>query len=216
MRLILVQIFLVLSLIQCTHKILDSKSTYRKTLKFEVDGESSYGTYSAKKKQSYNLEIYVPQKPNFVKLTSCHQERIFIKPGKEIEFEYRPDPDIESGDLPCPLEISVIEVSGKNQWGLIDFKLKSESLPAHIQCNGSSIDAKGSYICQSRFGLIQSIEFQEELISYSPENCNTIEPRQGKKFYFSINEGNCFYIFSNKNGMFRLVTFGYNEALLDD
>lgn len=213
----MLEILIVLMISSCSQTLLDAKKTYKKTLQFEVDGDEAKGTYSAKKKNSYHLEIYVPQKPNFVKLTSCHQEKIFTRPGKEIEFDYKPDLDIEAGELPCPLEISALEVNGKNQWGLIDFKLTSETLSARVQCNGVSYPAKSSFICQSRAGLIQSVEFESEVSNYSPKDCGTIESKQGKKFYLKLPEGNCFYLFSDlKGNLFRLVTFGYNEVLLDE
>ena len=218
MRLDIYHIFLGLFLYQCSHSgALDIEKTYRKNLRFEVDGEEARGVFSAKKKQSYRIEILVPQKPNIVKVTSCHQEKIFIKPGKEIEFQYRPDSNIEAGDLPCVLEISALEASGRNQWGMIDFKLVPETLSAKIQCNGESASAKGSYICQSRRDLIQSIEFDAEVTSYAPEQCNKIAPELGKKFYLSVSKGNCFYIFSDKTGnLFRLLTFGYDEIVMDE
>lgn len=216
MRLKLFLFLITLLLTECSHSMLDSKKTYRKTLSFEVDGEEAEGVYSAKKKSSYHIEIEIPQKPTLVKITSCHQERIFAKPGKDIEFDYRPNADIEAGDLPCPIEISALETSGKNQWGLIDFKLPSEVLPAKISCNGDTAKAVGSFICQSRSGLIQSVEFEKPVSSYSPKGCNKIEQDQGKKFYLNVTEGNCFYLFADSSeNLFRLVTFGYTEALLD-
>ena len=205
-------------LISCAHNpILEPEVTYRKTLRFVVNGEQAKGTYSAKKKPLYHMEISVPQKPNIVKLTSCHQERIFIKPGKEIEFDYIPNPDIEAGDLPCIVEISALEESGKNQWGMIDFQLPSEKLASKINCNGEVFNSIGSAICQSRVGLVQSIEFDRTVTSHTPQDCNIIDPIKGNKFYFSVTEGNCFYLFSDgAGGFYRLVTFGYNEALIDD
>lgn len=214
----ILKIFLSIFILQaCAHdKILDVSKTYKKTLKFQVEGENAIGTISVKKRQSYRLIIDIPQNPNFVKITSCHQERIFIKPGKEIYFVYRPDPDLEAGELPCLTEISVIEASGKNQWGLLDFRLNHETLNARVQCNGDTIKNNGSYICQSRRDLIQSIYFENEVSVYYPEECNKIEPKQGKTFYFSMTEGLCFYIFSDKDkNLYRLITFGYNDVLMD-
>ena len=211
-------LFLFLLVISCAHKpILEPEVTYRKTLKFSVNGEHATGTFSAKKKPLYRMEIFVPQKPNLVKLTSCHQERIFIKPGKSFEFDYRPNADIEAGELPCIVEISALEESGKNQWGMIDFQLPSENLKSRVRCNGEVFDTTGSAICQSRVDLVQSIEFDRTVTSHMPDDCNTIEPNKGNKFYFSVTEGNCFYLFSDgAGGVFRLVTFGYNETLIDD
>lgn len=213
MRLLIV----LLLLSSCANtKLLDIGKSYRKTLNFTVNGEEAVGTLSAKKKSHYHMEIYVPQKPRLVKLTSCHQEKVFQKPGKSIEFDYRPDPDVEAGELPCIVEISALEDSGKNQWGMIDFKLPSETLSATVYCNGDVFTTKGSHICQSRQGLIQKVEFDRTITSYAPEGCNKIEPEKGKQFYFSTTEGNCFYLFYDEAGsLYRLVTFGYNEVLLD-
>ena len=215
----LVQIFLILSLLQScvSDKLLDVGKTYRKSLHFEVNGESAKGTHTAKKKNSYHFEISTPQKPNIIKITSCHQERIYVKTGKELSFDYKPHPDIEANNLPCLVEISALEESGKNQWGLIDFQLDTEKLPARVSCNGDIANTKGSYICQSREGLIQEIEFDHDVRVLSPEGCNKITPDQGKKFFYQTTEGSCFYLFSDPKGeMYKLVTFGYNEIIIDE
>lgn len=217
--LIVVSFLALLSLSgSCTSpRALDVGQTYRKTLRFSVNGERATGTFSAKKKSLYDLEISVPQKPTLVKLTSCHQERIFQKPGKEIEYEYRPNPDIEAGALPCLLEMSALEESGKNQWGVINFQLPQENLDARVHCNGDVIKVNGSHICQSRVGLVQGVEFVGDVSSYGPEECNTIDASHGSTFYVNMTEGTCFYLFADSQGkLFRLVTFGYTEALLDD
>jgi hypothetical protein len=212
------RLMLLAFLSSCTQQpLLEPEITYKKTLQFSVNGNSAKGIYSAPKKNAYHIEIVTPQKPNLVKVTSCHQEKIFIRPGKTIEFDYVPNPDIEAGDLPCQVEISALDDEGKNQWGLIDFQLPSEDLKSKVYCNGEIFDTVGSSVCQSRYGLIQSIEFENEVTSYSPQECNKIDSERGKKFYLTITEGSCFYLFSDKKGgLFRLVTFGYNEALLDD
>lgn len=198
-------------------RALDVSKTYRKTLRFSVNGERATGTYTAKKKPIYKIDIAVPQKPAVVKLTSCHQEHIFQKPGKEIDYDYQPNPDIEAGNLPCLVEISALEESGKNQWGMINFQLPVENMDASVQCNGEVVKTNGSYVCQGRADLVQGVEFDRDVSSYSPEDCNTIEPSQGSKFYVSMSEGMCFYLFADGAGkLYRLVTFGYNEALLDD
>lgn len=210
----LIQKILVIGLVQgcATDKILDIEKTYRKSLHFEVNAESAKGIHKAKKKAFYRLRILTPQKPNIVKITSCHQERVFINPGKEVSFDYKPNVDIEANNLPCFLEISVLEESGKNQWGLIDFEIESERLPARASCNGETINTVGSYVCQSREDLIQEIEFDFEVTVLSPDECNKITPDKGKKFFYPTTEGSCFYLFSDSKGeMYRLVTFGYNE-----
>jgi len=201
----------------CAHdKLLDTSKNYRKTLSFSVNGEDSLGTHSAKKKSSYRIEISTVQKPNIVKITSCHQEKIFIKPGKELEFTYKPHIDIEANNLPCLVHISVLEESGKNEWGLIDFQLDTEQLPAKVFCNGSSSNTKGSSICQSREGLIQEIEFDQDVKVINPEECNKIGSEDKKKFFYQTTEGTCFYLFTDSKGqMYRLVTFGYSDMLLD-
>lgn len=200
-----------------TDKLLDTQKSYRKTLRFEVNGEKAKGIYTAKKNKSYHLEISTPQKPSLVKITSCHQERVFVKPGKELSYEYKPYTEIEANDLPCIVEISVLSEEGKNQWGILDFQLDSERLPARVACNGDTANAKGSYVCQSREGLIQEIEFSEDVYAQFPEGCNKITHENGSRFFYQTTEGMCFYIFSNKNGdLFRLVTYGYNEIILDD
>lgn len=213
------KLFLFLILLSaCAHdKILDASKNYRKTLNFSVNNEYASGTHSAKKKNSYHIEISTAQKPNLVKITSCHQEKVFIKPGKDLEFTYRPNLDIEANNLPCIIEISVLEESGKNQWGLIDFQLDSEQLTAKISCSGIVTNTKGSYICQSREGLIQEVEFDKEVSALTSEECNKIESEDRKKFFYQTSEGMCFYLFADNSGqMYRLITFGYNDMILDD
>lgn len=215
----LTHLFLGMFLYQsCAHdKALDVAKTYRKNLKFSVNDDDATGTHTARKRASYQLDISTPQKPNLVKITSCHQEKIFLKPGKSLNFNYRPYVDIEANNLPCLIEISALEESGKNQWGLLDFQLDSETLSAKIACNGDVVTTKGSYVCQSREGLIQEIEFDRDVRVLNPEGCNKINSEDRKKFFYQTTEAMCFYLFADaKNQMFRLVTFGYNEIILDD
>ena len=213
----MVKLLLLLLCLACTHdKILDIGKTYKKTLRFAVNGQRGSGVLVAKKSGVYHLEIFTPQKPNILKVTSCHQERIFYKPGKSIEFDFIPNPDIETDETLCFIDISAIEESGKNQWGLVDFK-NSFSLPGRINCNGDSGNAIGNSVCQARAGLMQSIQFASAVKAVSPELCDKMRSEDGRTFIFNITEGSCFYLFQGTDGnIHRLVTFGYNEVLPDD
>jgi hypothetical protein len=203
-------------IVGCTHELaLEPSKFYKKTLRFEVDGQSAIGTISLPQKPQYRINIETPQKPQLVKISSCHQEQLFIKPGKALEFVYKPDPYLEAIDAPCPVEISVLEESGQNRWGLLDFKLPGETMTAKVHCNGQVFPAAGSYICQSRDGLIQALEFNGQVYSLNADGCSKIEGK-GSLFFIKTAISTCLYIFGSQNGeLFRLMTFGYNEATLE-
>ncbi len=200
-----------------SEKLLDTQKVYKRTLRFRVNGEAAEGVYSAKKNSSYRLDLALPGKPNILKMTTCHRERIYLRPGKELSLDYRPS-HVEAS-APCAMEISALEDGGtKNQWGMIDFKLDEETLPALVHCNGEQTRAVGSQVCQSRVGLLQAIEFAQPVSALAAEGCGKMEgDTTPGRFSFAMPKEACFFLFADGAGrLFRLVTFGYDEVLLDD
>ena len=205
----------IATIVGCSHIAeLDPGKIYNKTLTFSVNGQPAVGILAAKHSASYRLDFQLPQKPDLLKLTTCHREMIFHNPGKALSVRFDPYAPLEAGDLPCTMEISALDVAGANQWGLVTFPLGGETLAARIYCNGAMSTAVGSNVCQSRADLIQAIEFEEAVEAWTPSSCPEIRPNRGTRFYYPTADGSCFLIFSAASGAtFRLHTFGYNEIV---
>lgn len=210
----IVNIFLVITGCQTlSPELLDKEKTYKRTLRFEVDGIESYGTHVASKKTQYSFRFYLPEKPNMIELTSCHRDEILYDPGRKLDYTYRPSPGIE--DQPaCLLEIAAFDEKGKNYWALIDFSLE-EKLPAKINCNGKSYISSGVTICQSKAGLIQTIEFDKPVKAVNQERCPKMQKMRDNFFEYVIAKGKCLYLFSDGKDEHRLTTLGYDGNIYD-
>ncbi len=209
-------IFNCLCMVACqnmTPELLDKEKTYKRTLQFEIDGVSAEGIHVAPKRASYNFKFYLNEKPNYLEITSCHRDEFLYDLGKKLEYVYRPSPGIE--DQPeCLLEVAAFDEKGKNYWALIDFSL-DEKLSAKINCNGKTYTSRGVTICQSKAGLIQTIEFDKPVKVASLEKCSKMNEIKPGFFDYTITKGKCLYLFSDGVDEHRLTTLGYDGNLYD-
>jgi hypothetical protein len=193
--------------------LLDKEKTYRRTLQFEVDGSEADGIKVLAKRSQYSFRFYLPEKPNYIELTSCHRDELLFDPGKRLDYVYKPSPGIE--DQPaCLLEVAAFDEKGKNHWALIDFSL-GEKLSAKINCNGKSYTSPGVTICQSKAGLIQTIEFEKPVKAIGPDRCPKMMKTHEGFFEYLIAKGKCLYLFSDGKDEHRLTTLGYDGNLYD-
>lgn len=188
--------------------------TYMMELDLEIDGVKAKGVYEAPiKKESYKINISLQEKPHVVKINSCHREVVLRDPGKYFTFIYNPVPSLETGGG-CFLEISAFTESGYNQWGAVDFN-NGETLVGILGCNGMGYIYKGSSVCQSRVGLVQTITFNSNVLVYAPDRCPKMKKVTEKTFTFDMGKDKCIYLFVDENkAEHRLTTFGYDEVLL--
>lgn len=176
-----------------------------------IDGVKAKGVYVAPRRAAYKIRFELPDKPNIVKLTTCHREETFRDTGKKLEYEYKPVVGLEDRGS-CLLELGAFDDEGAHAWGLIDF-VDQETLKASIGCNGEKVNALGVSICQSKAGLLQTISFESAVQVFSNDPCPKMETKDGLNFIYQMAEDKCLYLFTDKQSEHRLTTFGYQEVL---
>jgi len=179
-------------------------------------------------KDSYKLKIEGYGKLHYFALTTCHEEDttenpdrgIFKKDGR-IEIEYTPT--LERGRA-CPLYVSAYNKNQRHAWGILEFEHPRYKLKAKLMCNGYVRHPTGVSICQSRKGLIQRIEFNEEVKAIRPtrgaaekrEDCPELTSKDNKIFEFKLPSRECRYGFIGKESgqVHKLLTVGYEDIIV--
>ncbi len=194
---------------------LNTADIYKREMGVRINGNYYKGTASVGQRTRYHLDIYMPEKPDLLKLATCHRELTVQKPGKHYKYEYIPVP--REQEPPCFMELVALDKSGENLWGLIDFVSPDETMVATVGCNGKTITAVvGSAVCQARVGLVQTISFAEEVETAAPSRCPELKDR-GDYYEYVMDKETCQYLFANEQGkLFRLMTAGYTEVLIYD
>lgn len=155
-----------------------SKYSFRKSLKFEVDGRSYSGVAVLPRKQSYTITIMPDEKMTFYIFQTPHRDIPIDKPdtgwfNKKFVYQYSPQPGLEDRGY-TPLEITALNKDQvSDAFAFIEFKdANSEiSLEATIKCNGElQPNVVGVSICQTAKGLIEEILFNEKVLIESVDN----------------------------------------------
>lgn len=186
----------------------------RATLKFEADGQQIDGIGVVDRKASMNFKFMIPPGTIQFTITTCNREEYFSRPesGKVLSWNFSPMMYVENLRS-CFLTATAVTKAAETIVGMVDFR-GDEDLVATSKCNGKMIKRNGSEFCQSRAGLLQVIDFDEEVISSSlSPGCSPLEKSFGPFAYeYKISEGFCVYKFMNKSkNKFRLTTFGYTS-----
>lgn len=181
-----------------------SKHTYRKQLKFEVDGKTYEGVAVLPRKTSYQITIMPEEKMTYYIFQTPHREVVFDKPetgwfNKKFTYNYAPQYGLEDRGY-MPLEIAALNKEQvADSFAFIEFQdARPEiSLEANIRCNGNFDTANGVSLCQTAKGLIQEIFFQEKvLITPSENGCAEPETKDGYFWKIQTSEGECPYYFT--------------------
>lgn len=195
-----------------TPESIDINSKYKKEMYFKINGLKYQGVASVKMTDRYEIELEIRQKPDLLKISTCHREITIEKPGKTFYYEYFPVK--RETKVPCLMEIVALDKSGEHSWSLIDFVAKDELLKAKIGCNGSEYQAVGSTVCQAKAGLIQTISFDKPVRASYSDRCPQLNHKFEKDFEYLVFEGVCQYLFYDGKDFFRLMTFGYTKILI--
>lgn len=205
-----------------------SKYSFRKSLKFEVDGRSYSGVAVLPRKQSYTITIMPDEKMTFYIFQTPHRDIPIDKPdtgwfNKKFVYQYSPQPGLEDRGY-APLEITALNKDQvSDAFAFIEFKdANSEiSLEATIKCNGElQPNVVGVSICQTAKGLIEEISFNEKVLIESVENgCEKPYTEDGILWRLKASEGECPYYFTartrHENGRrlsHRLTMIGYTKV----
>ena len=212
------------------HQYLDNTKIYKRDMILSVDGQHGEGILVVEKKPTHNFIVTSRGQLDMFTLETCHREwtkerswNVEVPSGifgwgrtisqDKIQFNFI-QTDLEKGD--CIMELGGYEAKGgRHSWALIDFQDEIDTLPAKIFCNGQLIESKGVSICQSKQGLLQKIEFENETLMESSVNCR-MKKNQGKEFEFLTKKDRCMYHFldTKTERTHRLTTFGYEGILI--
>lgn len=204
---------ILLVLVGCTQAVnLNTAEVYKRELKLEINGGNYEGVATVKAARRYKIGLSLPSKPDLLKITTCHRQIVMKNVGKYQEFDY--EPVKREMEPSCLVEITALDVKGEHEWALVNFVAQDERLEAEIGCNGEVSKALGSYLCQARAGLHQTISFKVKVRAMSGEDCPVLSQTFSDYFEFSIGVKTCQYVFSDGKEFFRLITYGYNEVLI--
>lgn len=192
---------------------------YKKTLSFKVNDQSFVGVGVPNHAKTYKIEVSTPFKLNFLKIESCHRaivlknayhKKRILKNHKKYIFNYNPI----GLERECILLITALNEKGKSKFGQIVLKNKSYNVSAKSYCNGEFKKTEGVTMCQGKAGLIQLIEFENKMIAQS--NCPIMALKDKKTFRYDLESGDCVFLFVGKDRAHKLITFGYDEVLLEE
>jgi hypothetical protein len=203
-----------------TSDIIKVKINYKKSLSFKVNGQQFKGVGVPTFAKEYLIEIEAPFKLNYVKIESCHREIVLrnayhkkriLKNRKKFQFNYKPI----GLEKECIVFITALNENGKGKFGQIAFESPEYKVMATNYCNGIKSKTKGVSLCQTKKGLIQMIEFDEDLIVKS--TC-PIMGYNGRKniFKYEPESGDCVFLFMGKDRLHKLVSFGYDQIIYED
>lgn len=186
---------------------------YKRELKVTVNGKSCVGVCVVPKASSYKIKVEA-DRIDYLSFESCHR-KISVEDQSDMwEYSYTPQ-DLENN---CSVEIvSLDKKNAKNGFALIDFESDDFRMPANVSCDGkTNLVIGGTSICQSKAGLLQSIEFTDNVKVYPTDQCPLKGESDGKKFVFHLVKGPCIYVFGSKNGFHKLTTLGTEDKVLQE
>lgn len=205
-----------------------AKYTYRKSLKFEVDGKTYSGVAVLPRKSWYDIIIMPEEKMTYYIFQTPHRDIPVDKPetgwfNKKYTYKFIPQVGLEDRGF-SPLEIAALNKDQEaDSFAFIEFQdARPEiSLEGNLMCNGEFIyKAPGVSLCQTAKGLIQEIYFNQKVLIESVDNgCEQPSTEDGYRWRIKASEGECPYYFTARekhaNGerlSHRLTMIGYTKV----
>lgn len=199
-------------------------SFYKKDMKIAVNGFKSTGTLVVPKANMYNFEFESYGDLDLFTFTTCHREISKEEAGergifgnkKKTKVPYLPN---SMEYTACPIDVGGYDADkGRHSWGFITVETEKHQLPANVQCNGEVYNSRGTTVCQARSGLVQSLEFEAEVVFVLDKSCNDLKfTYKDKLFTYTMNRGTCVHYFKEikaPNRIHELTTFGYEKILI--
>jgi len=194
---------------------LSNVTVYKRDMQICLNDKCAEGVIVAPRKSKYEFEIKAHGRLELFTFATCHREettskhsrRRWFKDNKVVKGTYLPVPGIEDGH--CPVYIGGYNHKNRNSWAFADFEDPEYTISAKVNCNGASGEFNGVSVCQSRAGLIQTIEFPEVV---TVDACGL--KGKSNRFEYKIESGECVAVFFGAKSMHRLTTIGYDKILL--
>jgi hypothetical protein len=181
----------------------------RASMIFTVNNVAYEGYGVIPRQTSQTITFVLPKDPLKLMITTCNREEFFPAPQSPFKYNFVPLMYVENLDS-CLLTATVITAKGETYRSIIDF-VSGETLTATSKCNGKALKRTGVELCQSRAGLIQVLQFDNDVVAVAQDGCAPLKPAFGPFSYqYSMSQGFCAYRFMDKDKkVFRLTTFGY-------
>lgn len=198
---------------------------YKRDMKMNVNGQKAIGAIVVPRADKYRMDLEAKGKLDLFTLTTCSREETREKAGegglfgnrKRVKIDYVPTPK-EADSLSCPVQLGGYEQKkGRHSWSFIDFQHPSMKLKASVQCNGQLNSFTGVAVCQSRAGLIQFLDFEDEVIWSTKNDCPLWKTENNRSFQLELPKGVCVYRFKERAPRghdFRITTIGYQKILI--
>ena len=199
-------------------------SFYKKDMKIAANGFKGTGTLVLPKANTYNFEFESYGELDLFTFSTCHREISKEEAGekgifgnkKKTKVPYMPN---SMEYVACPIDVGGYDADkGRHSWGFIAIETEKHQLPANVQCNGESYNSRGTTICQSKVGLVQSLSFENDVVFVTDKTCGDMNLiYKDKVFTFVMPKGTCIHYFKEKNAPSRiheLTTFGYEKILI--
>lgn len=215
---------------------LKSNTFYKRDMMLTINGKVYEGVAVAPMIAKYDFHVEARGDLDMFLMTSCHKEeqkerawnvKKTVKTGlfgwgrkkidlrREVTFSYLPNSLERDGD--CTLELGGYENrKGRHSWAFIDFESEKYRLKATMNCNGRTIKSNGTSVCQSRKGLVQDIQFPEDVIVADNNKCGIVSKR-AKRFEIPLPIGKCTAIFASTTSptkFHKLTLLGYESLLI--
>lgn len=203
---------------------MDATKKYKQDLYIENKEFSGVGMLVLPKKDLYSIIFESDGKMDAFFFRTCSRE-IFIEDArrglnrKQVQVNYRPN-EIEATTT-CPAHVQAVSQDGGYSVGFVDFENGIDTVKARLMCGEHIQSVNGASVCQGRVGLIQKIDFDEEMVVSPYMGCENIKSEngtwQGKGFIINIERDYCSFVFMQKKGehkTHRLTTYGYEDILI--
>jgi uncharacterized protein YceK len=202
---------------------IDPLKKYKLDLFMKNKEYSATGMMVLPKKDLYSIIFESEGKMDYFTFKTCSRETVIIDGRrllnrKEVQINYRPN-EIEKSMM-CAAQVYAVSKDMTTMSGYIDFENDVDKASAILTCGEDTQKTYGTSVCQGRIGLIERIDFEDEMIVSPDEGCKNIRSEngtwQGKGFTINIERDYCIFVFMQKNpphNTHKLTTFGYDEIL---
>lgn len=164
-------------------------------------------------RQSGRTFIFRPRnQPREFMIFTCAREYVVPVPPKEVSYFYAPMWGVENEDA-CPLYAVSISTEGRRETAVVDFN-DGLTGKARIYCNGQTIDATGSYMCQVRESFFLGVKFSGLMEVEADKGCPEPIRKPFNEWEIRAGKGHCTYYFGDTpQNLFRLTVRGYESIL---
>ena len=159
---------------------------------------------------SIPIQVNSPVALDRLQVTTCARAEVYENVKNPFTFDYVPSP--RETDGLCPMYIEAYSKDQLTSWGFLGFR-QTETLPAHIWCNGEGYTYAGLSVCQTKTGLEQQLDFKKPVKFIAEKSCN-LTTSDNQSFLAKPDKGFCRATFTAGGEYHRLIMLGYDSVLI--